>query len=76
MTIESNVTAAALDVMLSNTVGKKWYVSKTFWANVVATVALGIQFKYGFVFGPEFQALLITGVNIVLRKFTNEPIIW
>lgn len=76
MTVETNMTAAAMDVMLSNSVGKKWYVSKTFWANVVASVALGIQIKYGFVFGPEFQGFLITGLNILLRKYTNEPIIW
>jgi hypothetical protein len=76
MTVESNMTAAAAELLLSNAVGKKWYVSKTFWSNVVASVALGVQLKYGFVFGPEFQGFLITGLNIILRKYTNEPIIW
>jgi len=76
MTVESSVTTAAMDVMLSNAVGKKWYVSKTFWANVVAALALFAQIKYGFLISPELQAIAMSFVNIGLRKFTNEPIIW
>lgn len=76
MTVESNVTTAAADVMLSNAVGKKWYVSKTFWANVVAALALLAQIKYGFLITPELQAIGMSFINIGLRKFTNEPIIW
>lgn len=76
MTVESNVTNAAADVLLSNAIGKKWYVSKTFWANVIAATALVAQIKYGFIFGADTQALGLTFINIALRKFTSEPIIW
>jgi hypothetical protein len=34
------------------------------------------QSKYGFVVGPELQALVITGVNLILRKLSKEAIIW
>lgn len=56
--------------------GKKWYLSRTFWANVILGGAIIVQSQYGFVVGPELQALLIAAVNLGLRKLTNEPIIW
>jgi hypothetical protein len=76
MSLESNVVIAATDVVLSNATGKKWYVSKTFWANVVAGLALAAQIKWGFIIGPELQAIGMTVVNLGLRHFTTEPIIW
>jgi hypothetical protein len=76
MTVESNITMAAAEIMVSNTIGKKWYVSKTFWANVVAALALIVQIKYGFIVSPELQALGMTAINLGLRNLTSEPIIW
>jgi hypothetical protein len=67
---------AATDVLLSNALGKKWYTSKTFWANTVAILALMAQIKYGFLISPELQAIGMSFINVGLRKITSEPIIW
>ena len=56
--------------------GKKFWASKTFWVNVLAVIAIGVQSRYGFMVGPELQALALAGVNLVLRKVTKEPIVW
>lgn len=71
-----NVQGAALEAALSIPVGKKWYQSKTFWTNIVAGLFGAIQAKYGFVVPAEYQMILLSGVNAVLRKFTNTPIVW
>lgn len=75
-TVNENVSAAVADVVASQITGKKWYWSKTFWINAVMAAALSIQMKYGFVIGPELQAYIISGVNLVLRKLTKEAIVW
>ena len=70
------VSAAIGEAMVGQMTGKKWYESKTFWANVVMASCVAVQSKYGFVVGPEMQAFLITGINLVLRKITKDPIVW
>ena len=57
-------------------VGKKWYVSKTFWANVVAGLTMLGQIKYGFLIPAEYQMMIMSFVNIGLRKITKDPVIW
>jgi hypothetical protein len=57
-------------------VGKKWYVSKTFWANVVAGLTMIGQIKYGFLIPAEYQMMIMSFVNIGLRKITKDPVIW
>ena len=58
---------------------KKWYSSKTVWANVIAGVAT-LTGIFGLDLGldPETQASLVTGilavVNIVLRFVTTKPV--
>ena len=58
---------------------KKWYKSKTMWANIVAGAAT-IAGVFGIDIGltPEAQAQLVAGimavVNIVLRIITKEGI--
>jgi len=57
---------------------KKWYLSKTFWFNVVALV-LAVLEQYGYtgVLPAEWEPLvpvLIIVVNLVLRFVTKEPI--
>ena len=68
--------AAVQTVVVDAVSGKKFYQSKTFWANIVAAAAFAAQSKFGFVVGPEFQAIGLSVLNLALRKLTNEPIIW
>lgn len=69
-------TAVATEISDAVMAGKKWYTSKTVWANIVATAALVIQWRYGFIMDPAAQAIAMTFVNLGLRKVTNEPIVW
>lgn len=74
--VNTAVSAAATEALVGQVTGKKFYLSKTFWVNVVCAAALGLQMRYGFVFGPELQALALTAVNLGLRKITSEPVVW
>ena len=74
--MDKNLQNALNEAVSSQLTGKKWYESKTFWANLVMAGAVAIQSKYGFVVGPELQALFITGVNMLLRKITKQPVVW
>jgi hypothetical protein len=59
---------------------KKFYESKTFWFNLL-TILIALAGLFGFAdFKPdentlEFLALLLGGVNLALRFWTNKPII-
>jgi hypothetical protein len=74
--VNSAIAAAASDALVSQVTGKKFYLSKTFWVNVVCAAALGLQMRYGFVIGAELQALALTAINLGLRKITNQPVTW
>jgi hypothetical protein len=74
--VNSAIAAAASEALVSQVTGKKFYLSKTFWVNVVCAAALGLQMRYGFVIGAELQALALTAINLGLRKITNQPVIW
>ena len=74
--VDAAVTAAATEALVGQATGKKFYHSKTFWANVVCAAALGLQMRYGFVIGAELQALALTAINLVLRKITSQPVTW
>jgi len=74
--VNSAIAAAASEALVSQVTGKKFYLSKTFWVNVVCAVALGLQMRYGFVIGAELQALALTAINLGLRKITNQPVTW
>lgn len=65
-----------LELIRSRNDGKKWYTSKTLWANVVLIVSILLQMKLGFLIEPEIQALVVTLINIVLRKITKQPLSW
>jgi len=56
--------------------GKAFYLSKTFWLNVLAIVALILQSYTSFVLSPEAQVAILGLINIVLRAITNEPLAW
>jgi len=51
---------------------KTFWKSKTFWANLIALVALVLQIEYGFVASIESQAIALGIINLILRAFTNE----
>ncbi|KKN71803.1 hypothetical protein LCGC14_0416570 [marine sediment metagenome] len=57
---------------------KKWWQSKTLWANVVAIIAVVISSQRGIELDAEAQALIVTlifGVmNIILRIYTKQPV--
>jgi len=74
--VNSAIAAAASDALVSQVTGKRFYLSKTFWVNVVCAAALGLQMRYGFVIGAELQALALTAINLGLRKITNQPVTW
>jgi hypothetical protein len=75
-TIKDSLTTAAADAILSENTGKKWYTSKTVWVNIIAAGALFAQMKWGFIIDPSTQALVLSGVNLVLRKITKEAIVF
>ena len=74
--VNSAIAAAASDALVSQVTGKKFYLSKTFWVNIICAAALGLQMRYGFVIGAELQALALTAINLGLRKITNQPVTW
>lgn len=56
---------------------KKWYLSKTFWVNIIAIVALIGQSYLGEQFlPPEDQVIILGAVNLVLRFVTKEKLTW
>lgn len=75
-TTNENVKAAITEAVEGELLGKKWYLSKTFWANVAAAAMIVVQIKYGFVVPVEYQSLGLTVINLALRKITKEPVVW
>jgi hypothetical protein len=74
--VNEAIAAAASDALVSQVTGKKFYLSKTFWVNVLCAAALAAQMKFGFVVSADIQALALTGLNLILRKLTNQPVVW
>lgn len=54
---------------------KKWWTSKTLWANVIAAVAFFTQAQLGYVIDPVVQGYILAGVNFVLRFVTKDPVV-
>lgn len=74
--IKKSIDTAITDAVTQELSGKKFWLSKTFWANILAATCLLLQVRYGFIISPEYQALGLTLVNLVLRKITHEPMVW
>ena len=55
---------------------KKFYLSKTFWVNILAVIALVIQSQFGYVISPETQVSILAVLNILLRAITKTEITW
>ncbi|WP_429885362.1 hypothetical protein [Geoalkalibacter halelectricus] len=56
--------------------GKKFWLSKTFWVNTLAIIALIVQSYTGFIMSVEAQASILAALNVALRLVTKEPISW
>jgi hypothetical protein len=57
---------------------KKWYTSKTVWVNLIALVG-AVLVATGTIDAPistEIAALILGGINFILRLITKEPIEW
>ena len=54
----------------------KWYLSKTFWVNIIAAMGLFTGSQFGYTITPEIVATLLCGINMILRAITKEPIDW
>lgn len=55
---------------------KKWYKSKIIWVNGIALVASLAQVWTGLILSPELQGVLLTAINLILRAYTKEEIVW
>ena len=56
---------------------KKFYLSKTFWVNILAIAAMVAQSLSGKeILNMEAQASILAGINIVLRFLTKSPVVW
>lgn len=53
---------------------KPFYLSKTFWVNIIALVAMLIQTKTGFVIDLETQTAILAIINLILRALTGSEI--
>jgi hypothetical protein len=53
---------------------KVWWSSKTIWLNLVALIATFLQLKYGLILDATTQGVILSGLNIILRAITKEPI--
>lgn len=57
--------------------GKKPWLSKTLWVNLLAIVALFIQWAFGInILSDGMQMTILAAVNLWLRHRTNEPLDW
>ena len=74
--INQNLAAAAIEAVVDQATGKKWYYSKTFWTNIVAGIAVLAQANYGFVVPAEYQMLALSLINMGLRKISSVEITW
>jgi hypothetical protein len=76
MSSNQQITQAVAEVIEGEMTGKKWYYSKTFWANIIAGAAVIAQTSYGFVLPLEYQMLALSLVNMGLRKISAGAITW
>jgi hypothetical protein len=53
---------------------KPWYLSKTLWAAVIATIAAFAQAKWGFVISPAAQIAIGSGIFAILRLVTKTSV--
>ena len=67
------------EIVVDKITGKKFYLSKTFWANVIlvaASIAASQVPALAPFLTPDIQAVILGGVNLALRAVTDEPVTW
>jgi hypothetical protein len=74
--VNEQIIEAVIEALVGEATGKKWYYSKTFWANIVAGALVIVQTNYGFVVPAEYQMLIMGVVNMGLRKISSGAITW
>ena len=74
--VNAAVSAVTNEALVTQLSGKKIWQSKTIWVNVLAAAALFAQLRWGFIFDATTQTLALCGVNVLLRKITDKPVIW
>jgi hypothetical protein len=55
---------------------KSIWKSKTFYVNIIAIIAFGIQHRYGYVIDEATQIQVLSVINILLRTITSEGVSW
>ncbi|MFX1588578.1 MAG: hypothetical protein ACFFC1_10510 [Promethearchaeota archaeon] len=53
---------------------KRFYHSKMFWANLIAAGVIVAEIEFGTPVPIELQALILSGINILLRLLTKKGI--
>jgi hypothetical protein len=53
---------------------KKWYHSKTLWANAIALTGTVLNQMYGIELTPEEVAGIFAVLNFIMRVVTKQPI--
>lgn len=53
---------------------KKWYQSKTLWANLVAAAAIFVSGSFGVELTAEETGAALVLINLVLRLITGQPL--
>lgn len=61
---------------MAETTTKKWYASKTLWANVIAIGAGFAAKQFGVEISAESQVAILGVLNLILRLVTKEEIVW
>ncbi|MBS3886797.1 MAG: hypothetical protein KGZ41_05165 [Dethiobacter sp.] len=54
--------------------GKKWYLSRTIWVNLIALAALLLKTEAGIALTSEETAGILVVINLILRMITKEPL--
>ena len=55
---------------------KKFWLSRTFWVNVISVAGLIASNYTKFAMTPEMQVVILGVINAFLRVITNSAIIW
>jgi len=51
-------------------------LSKTFWVNIIAIIAIIVQQQFGYLINADVQIYLLSAINLVLRTVTKEKLEW
>jgi hypothetical protein len=51
---------------------KKWYLSKTLWANLIAAIGTFTAAQFGIEISAEMVVTILTVLNVILRAITKE----